>query len=116
MYFIYYKFTTIPPGYIFISLDVQSLFSNFHTELLIDGMKYRNTPHVIRASHRNPISMLFYFYPISSVGSSFVMDHFIDTIMIETGHHIEHRFLYVDDTFIIIDEEEAEAAKIFIFN
>jgi hypothetical protein len=52
---------------------------------------------------------------ISSVSSSFVMEHIIDTIMIETGHHIEHLFLYVDDTFIIIDEEEAENA-LMLFN
>jgi hypothetical protein len=33
------KNTQIPPGYIFISLDVQSLFSNIPTELLIDCIK-----------------------------------------------------------------------------
>jgi hypothetical protein len=43
------------------------------------------------------------------------MEHIIDTIMIETGHHIEHLFLYVDDTFIIIDEEEAENT-LMLFN
>jgi hypothetical protein len=35
--------------------------------------------------------------------------------MTETGHHIEHLILYVDDTFIIIDEEEAENT-LMLFN
>jgi hypothetical protein len=122
----------VPYGYTMISLDVQSLFISIPTYIFINCIRknwdkikeHTNLPEELFINTiRFIINNSYFIYngifytqinglpmgsSLSSIAASYVMEHIIDSVMEETGHHIELLSLYVDDTFVIIDEDEVE--------
>jgi hypothetical protein len=133
------KSTKVPNGYTMISLDVQSLFTSIPKHIFIECVKknwdsikqHTSIPKdlfinalvfIINNSYftfNNQFFLLIDGLPmgldLSCIASAYVMEHIIDTIMLEIDHHIELISLYVDDTFIIINEDETETA-LHLFN
>jgi hypothetical protein len=122
------KKVKVPAGYTLISLDVQSLFTSIPRYVFMDcveknwdSIKQHTTipkelfmnalAFIINNSYFTYNNQTYVFInglpmglDLSCIASAYVMEHVIDLVMTEIDHHIEMISLYVDDTFIIINQ------------
>jgi hypothetical protein len=123
---------TVPPGSVMISLDVESLFTSVPVDLFLKCMKknWERIASITEIDQDLFISMISFvlkssyfqydgkfFHQIhgfamglcpAPIATQYVMESLIDTVLTECGVDVDFLALYVDDLFLILDEDEVE--------